>query len=152
MSQGAKRTLLAHTVSMAGSWWGILLSTFVVYLISPISETKLLNFFLWIFVPTVSSELLKLLIRRPRPVDRGEDVKVKAYGYSFPSSHTVAAFMVASWILLVPELRWWSYLFIVWPIFVAWSRVWLRAHDGIDVAGGVAFAAISTGVAWVLNK
>jgi len=152
MSSGAKRTYLAHVVSMAGSWWGILLSTFVVYFISPIPQAKLLNFLLWIFVPTVSSEIFKLLVRRPRPVDRGEDAKVKAYGYSFPSSHTVAAFMVASWVLLVPELRWWSWLFAAWPIFVGWSRVWLRAHDGLDVAGGVVFGALATCAAWVLNK
>lgn len=152
MSTGAKRTYLAHAISMAGSWWGILLVTFVVYLISPIPPGKLLNYSLWIFVPTVFSELFKFVVRRPRPVDRGEDVKVKAYGYSFPSSHTVAAFMIASWVLLVPELRWWSWLFAAWPIFVGWSRVWLRAHDAVDVFGGLAFGTVATWIAWLVGR
>lgn len=81
-----------------------------------------------------------MLIKKPRPVMRGEAVKVKTYGYSFPSSHTVAAAMVCVWVLLFPELRWWSWLFLGWPVLVGWSRVWLRAHDVVDVAGGVFFA------------
>jgi len=142
--QGQTRTMVARIISMAGSWWGILLSTLLVDLIYPIPETKLVIFLVWIFAPTILSELIKLIIRRPRPAARGEAVKVKAYGYSFPSSHTVAAFMVMSWVLLVPEIRWWSLLFIAWPIFVGWSRVWLRAHDTVDVLGGLVFGAICT--------
>jgi membrane-associated phospholipid phosphatase len=149
MSQGSKRTVIAHLVSMIGSWWGIGVATALVYFIAPIPVEKLLSYFIWIAVPTISSEIVKLIIKRPRPVMRGEAVKVKAYGYSFPSSHTVAAFMIASWILLIPELRWWSYLFIFWPFYVGWSRVWLRAHDRIDVVGGFGFGALATVVLWL---
>lgn len=144
MSEGKKRTVAAHLISMIGSWWGILVVTAGVYLLSPIPKEKLLMFVSWIFIPTVAAELIKFVFKRKRPVARGEQVKVKAYGYSFPSSHTVAAFMIASWVLLVPELRWWSYLFISWPVIVGWSRVWLRAHDLIDVVGGFFFGGLAT--------
>ncbi|MFA6161668.1 MAG: phosphatase PAP2 family protein [Patescibacteria group bacterium] len=137
-----KRTYAAHAISMLGSWWGIACSVILVFIIHPVPLEKGLNLLLWVFVPTIASEGFKLIIRRPRPAMRGETVKVKAYGYSFPSSHTVAATMLAAWILLVPEIRWWSWLFLTWPIAVGWSRVWLRAHDAIDVAGGIAFGAI----------
>jgi len=150
MSQGTKRTLLAHIISMVGSWWGILVVTGGVYFLYPIPKEKLLMFVSWIFIPTVAAELIKFVFKRKRPVARGEQVKVKAYGYSFPSSHTVAAFMIASWVLVVPELRWWSFLFALWPIIVGWSRVWLRAHDRIDVVGGFCFGALATGVLWFL--
>jgi len=144
VSKGTTRTVFAHAISMIGSWWGILVATFAVYFISPIPKSKLALFIVWIFVPTFCAELFKFIFKRPRPAARGEKVKVKAYGYSFPSSHTVAAFMIASWILLVPELRWWSFLFIFWPFIVGWSRVWLRAHDTVDVAGGMAFGFMMT--------
>ncbi len=150
MSQGSKRTVIAHLVSMIGSWWGIAVATGLVYLIYPIPAEKLLSYIIWIAVPTISSELVKFVIKRPRPVMRGEAVKVKAYGYSFPSSHTVAAFMIASWVLLVPELRVWSYLFIIWPFFVGWSRVWLRAHDTVDVLGGFGFGALASLMLWFI--
>ncbi len=139
---GHKRTSLAHLISLAGSWWGIICSVILVYAIHPIAINKILYLFIWVFLPTLFSEAIKMLIKRPRPVMRGEAVKVKTYGYSFPSSHTVAAVMVAAWVLLFPELRWWSWLFLGWPVLVGWSRVWLRAHDAIDVAGGVVLAVI----------
>ncbi|MDD2786332.1 MAG: phosphatase PAP2 family protein [Patescibacteria group bacterium] len=137
-----KRTYVAHAISMLGSWWGIVCSIILVFLIHPVPLQKGLSLLIWGFIPTVASECLKFAIRRPRPAMRGESVKVKAYGYSFPSSHTVAATMLASWILLVPEIRWWSWLFLLWPITVGWSRVWLRAHDWVDIVGGVTFGAI----------
>ncbi len=139
---GYKRTSLAHLISLAGSWWGIICSVILVYFIHPIAIHKILYLFIWVFLPTLFSEAVKMLIKRPRPVMRGEQVKVKTYGYSFPSSHTVAAVMVSAWVLLFPELRWWSWLFLGWPVLVGWSRVWLRAHDVIDVIGGVLFALL----------
>lgn len=139
---GKKRTLAAHVISMVSSWWGIICSVVLVHLIHPIPLDKEYKLILWVLIPTLASECFKLIIRRPRPVMRGEAVKVKTYGYSFPSSHTVAAVMIASWVLLVPQLRWWSWLFLFWPIIVGWSRVWLRAHDSIDVVGGLIFGTI----------
>lgn len=141
---GRKRTAIAHAISMVSSWWGIIGSAILVYLIHPIPWDKGYELILWVMIPTLAGEGIKFIIRRPRPVMRGETVKVKTYGYSFPSSHTVAATMVASWILLVPQIRWWSWLFLLWPLIVGWSRVWLRAHDAIDVWGGLAFAVIAT--------
>ncbi|MDD5437532.1 MAG: phosphatase PAP2 family protein [Patescibacteria group bacterium] len=139
---GAKRTFLAHAISMLASWWGIICSVVLVYLIHPIPINKAYGFIIWVLAPTLAGEAVKFIFRRPRPVMRGEPVKVKTYGYSFPSSHTVAATMVASWILIVPEIRWWSWLFLLWPLIVGWSRVWLRAHDQIDVWGGIIFGAV----------
>ncbi len=142
MKGGRKRTIVAHLMSMLGSWWGIAAVTGVVYALNPIPETKLAGFFIWVGIPIVSSEGLKFVIKRPRPVMRGEKVRVKAYGYAFPSSHMVAACMVAAWVLFIPEIRWWSYLFLLWPLGVGWSRVWLRAHDPIDILGGALLAVL----------
>jgi membrane-associated phospholipid phosphatase len=140
--RGEKRNLAAHATSMLSSWWGIVCSVILVSLVHPIPWDKEFSLILWVFVPTFAAEVSKLVIRRPRPVMRGEKVKVKTYGYSFPSSHTVAAVMVASWILFVPQIRWWSWMALLWPVTVGWSRVWLRAHDTVDVLGGLAFGAI----------
>lgn len=139
---GEKRTIIAHVVSMVSSWWGIICSVVLIHLVHPIPLDKEYKLILWVLIPTLASEGLKLIIRRPRPVMRGEVVRVKTYGFSFPSSHTVAAVMITSWVLLIPQLRWWSWLFLLWPIIVGWSRVWLRAHDSIDVIGGLIFGTI----------
>ena len=142
MPNGIKRTWFARVISMIGSWWGMTLVTLLVFALHPLDFAKWLQYALWILMPVLAAEFIKLIIRRPRPAMRGEIAKVKTYSFAFPSSHVVAAVMIVFWIFTVPEIRWWTWLFLLWPILVGWSRVWLRAHDFIDVLGGAFFGLI----------
>ncbi|MFA6447550.1 MAG: phosphatase PAP2 family protein [Patescibacteria group bacterium] len=140
--QGQKRTIFARIISMIGSWWGMTLVTLLILLLHPLSTVKWFQFVLWVLVPVLASEFFKFIVKRKRPAMRGETAIVKTYNYSFPSSHVVAAVMIVFWVFLVPEVRWWSWLLLLWPIAVGWSRVRLKAHDLIDVIGGVIFGLV----------
>lgn len=137
--KGERRTIFARIISMIGSWWGMTLVTFAILFLHPLTTVKWVQFVLWVLVPVMASEFLKLIIKRKRPAMRGEMALVRTFNYSFPSSHVVAAVMIVFWIFSVPEIRWWSWPLLLWPVAVGWSRVWLKAHDLIDVMGGIIF-------------
>ncbi|WP_088335315.1 phosphatase PAP2 family protein [Methanopyrus sp. KOL6] len=79
---------------------------------------------------TVSSEILKVVVGRPRPEREGRT----PWGYSFPSTHTtrVASLIPVFW-KLSPNL---GIIVVVVAIIVAISRVLSRAHYPSDVVAG----------------
>jgi undecaprenyl-diphosphatase len=105
----------------------------------------------------IGSQLLigpmKNLYERARP----PMALVETTGYSFPSGHAVAgaAIAVALVIVLVPagpKRRNLEMLAAAFAVFMALSRVYLRAHWLSDVAGGAALgAAVAIGAAALVH-
>ena len=88
------------------------------------------------------NELLKDLVRRPRPYTMREIALLitPPGGYSFPSGHTMASFAAANTIWLTHK-KWGRWAFVI-AAFIAFSRVYLYVHFPTDVLCGVIFGLL----------
>ena len=92
--------------------------------------------------------IVKPLIARARPLNspdlQGIVVSVNHYvadGYSFFSSHTENAFVLAVFLSLLVRDRIFSILMIVWSIIVSLTRPYLGVHYPSDVLVGMIFGS-----------
>jgi undecaprenyl-diphosphatase len=105
----------------------------------------------------LSSTVLKSVFDRPRPchtiggVPIVPEVRLLAgcgSGKSFPSSHAVNNFAVAT--LLSIHYRRWAWAFMLWAFLVSLSRVAIGVHYPSDIVGGAAIgAALALALVWL---
>jgi len=90
--------------------------------------------------------ILKPLFHRPRPFEVLNDVYllVKAYGYSFPSSHSVNMFSMAMAISYVWQKAWISVLVFSISFIVGFSRVYVGVHYPFDFLIGIPIGIFCT--------
>lgn len=108
----------------------------------------------------LSSSMIKTIVQRPRPcheingtaVVQGVHMLVNCgSGRSFPSSHAVNNFAVAT--LFSFFYRKWTWAFITWASLVALSRVAVGVHYPSDILGGALIGTlIAALVIWVWQK
>lgn len=103
------------------------------------------------------SQLLKMLVARPRPWDQ----LYSSNGHSYPSGHTMgAAALVVSLALIVRYSGWvtrqqavWVNLAAAgWIVLMAWSRTSLHVHWLSDTVAGAILGTVSAFVAFALWK
>ncbi|MBS4028665.1 MAG: phosphatase PAP2 family protein, partial [Ignavibacteriales bacterium] len=102
-----------------------------------------------IFSDQLNSSLLKNIFERPRPCVSLENVRLLVScgsGYSFPSSHAVNNFAIAT--LLSMYFRNYRILFFAFASLVAYSRVYVGVHYPSDIIAG---ALIGICCAYTLN-
>ncbi len=90
----------------------------------------------------LGNELLKELVRRPRPFTTGEISLLipPPSGFSFPSGHTMASFAAAGAIYLPhKKLGKWA---LILAILISFSRIYLYVHFPTDVICGVLFGLL----------
>jgi len=91
-------------------------------------------------VQAVISYGLKFLLQRPRPISVAPFLWKLSAGPgeildpSFPSAHTLGAFMMAT-LLSHRFPRYWPPFFLV-AVFIAWTRIYLGLHYPTDVIAG----------------
>ncbi len=92
-------------------------------------------------IAAVVVQMIKLLVRRPRPPGKWGQGYRKLDPHSFPSGHAARATLLAAVSLFLGP-PWWAVLLLVWAPLVALSRVVLRVHYLSDVVVGTACGLI----------
>ena len=97
-----------------------------------------------------TERLVKLLVQRERPGTTVPDAilhGVNSAGLSFVSGHAIITFAIAGLLALVLPRRWGIVAFVLASLNAV-ARVYLGAHNPLDVVGG---AAIGLAIAAVLD-
>ena len=71
------------------------------------------------------------------------------YEHSFPSGHATTAFALFLCLAIIADRKYWSFLFSILAILVAYSRIYLSQHFLIDAYVG---SLIGTAGALLLNR
>lgn len=110
--------------------------------------------FMVFFVNTLT-DLTKLVVARLRP-NNNEEINTlirilrSPTGFSFFSGHASVSFAITTFVVFfLRHFFKWSYLFFIWPLLFAMSRIYLGVHFPIDVITG-AFVGILS--AWIFYK
>lgn len=97
---------------------------------------------------TIINQVLKLHFRIPRPWVRDpnftilEAAKEAAGGFSFPSGHTQTAVGTFGALAVTTKKRWLCALFLIAPVFVGFSRMYIGVHTPEDVLTSAAIAVL----------
>lgn len=109
-------------------------------------KTSTLFFMLSVGMSALLTNLIKLVIERPRPIHneawKGVIHAIERYStsYSFFSSHSATTFAMSAFFLLCfKRNKLYGILAIIWSTMVAYSRIYVAKHYPFDVLVGILF-------------
>ena len=98
----------------------------------------------------LNNMILKNLIARPRPYDQVLEFKqmweahsnIVMDSYSFPSGHTSMAAIIGGGLFIMLKKKY-SWIFLLIPLLMGWSRITLFVHYPSDVLFGIIIGGLS---------
>lgn len=130
-------TEIFKIITNLGSFWGILIVIFLVFLVN----RKVSYIYLGAsIIQTSLNRVIKAIVRRPRP---NVDVFIRESNFSFPSGHAMAItclYGLLIYYLYKSEIRYRKLLIVICVliiVLVSLSRVYLGVHYFSDIIGGI---------------
>ena len=130
--------LLTQVASALNNEALIMLVTFLFVLLAERRPEKLKKILLAIALAVLLITVAKYAIKTERPCDSLHSKTECPWSYAFPSGHTLVVFTVALAFLNKPVFP----FFLIYAIFVAFTRIYLGVHSFEDIAGGVALSPL----------
>lgn len=130
-------TEIFKIITNLGSFWGILIVIFLVFLVSRKVSYICLGASI---IQTSLNRVIKAIVRRPRP---NVDVFIRESNFSFPSGHAMAItclYGLSIYYLYKSEIRYRKLLIVICVliiVLVSLSRVYLGVHYFSDIIGGI---------------
>lgn len=157
MAAGGFFTPVLRAVSLLGNGGAVFIAVAVFLLLFRRSRKTGILALIALLVGTILTDLLlKHIVARPRPFEDAASVfygywleagSLPASGYSFPSGHTTAAMSFAMALLLGGKKSV-SWLSLLIPLVMGFSRVYFSVHYASDVAAGFLAGLIAGAAAW----
>lgn len=115
----------------------------------------ILTLLMMVFFVSTLTDLTKNVVARLRP-NNDEEINTlirilrSPSGFSFFSGHASSSFSVITFVVLFLRRHFkWIYLFYIWPILFAMSRIYVGVHFPIDLMVGASVGIFS---AWMFYK
>lgn len=130
-------TEIFKIITNLGSFWGILIVIFLVFLVNRKVSYICLGASI---IQTSLNRVIKAIVRRPRP---NVDVFIRESNFSFPSGHAMAItclYGLLIYYLYRSKIRYRKLLIVICVliiVLVSLSRVYLGVHYFSDIIGGI---------------
>ncbi len=150
--KGVDSFLMWTTVNATYISFGLLLLLILIYLYNKkqIYLYTAINAAVVNGITALITGLLKILIERPRPYEINKLIDISPHinagGFSFPSGHTTEVFAIFFTIAFLLKNKFFTGLFLLWALLIAYSRMAFGVHYPIDILGGVTVSGLTTAV------
>ncbi len=150
--KGADSFLTCATVNATYISFGLLFLLVLIYFYNKkqIYLYAALNAIIVNGITFLITSTLKILIQRPRPYEVNKLIDISPHinggGFSFPSGHTTEVFAIFFSIAFLLKNKFFTGLFLLWALLIAYSRMAFGVHYPIDILGGIAVSGLTTAV------
>ena len=140
--ESIKIPLLELAFSIMTNFAFVVLITLIIpsFLIYGMSKRHAANLWMVFVAAFVLNFILKLIVRRQRPLETVSYPIINVLNYSFPSTHAIIVFsMLPMLVKYFPKLK---YFWIVFACLIGFTRIYLSYHFISDVLAGAFFGII----------